>query len=325
MNYFNNLIMSRVTLAQVETFYWIARLGSFHQAAARLNLSQPTISLRIRQLEAVIGVPLFERQGHHIQLSEHGQELLELAQDLILLSKKIETRFAPVRGSRGVVRLGLPESVAVTCLSSIIQSAAELAPLLQLEVTVDLSNVINRKLLNLSLDVAILADPEVGPPIKLTPIGQNPLAWLSSPDLAPPAEVTPEELAKFRILTTPELSHPSAVVTEWFATTGVQPSRVSICNNLLMIARMITDGVGVGVLPLALVQNELVSGSLVRLCCKPPLRNRTLQAAYHTQGTNAASHAVEAVVHVARQVLSSKFPLLPVDLAKQSHLAKVEG
>src|SRR5260370_32833363 len=121
MNALMNPIMSRLRLTQIETFFWIARLGSFQQAAARLNLSQPTISLRIRQLEAVIGVSLFERQGHRIRLSEQGEQLLTLAQDLLTLSNQIEARFVPVNATKGVVRLGLPESVAATCLSSLIQ------------------------------------------------------------------------------------------------------------------------------------------------------------------------------------------------------------
>ena len=316
MHPLKNVIMARLTLAQLEAFLWIARLGSFHQAATRLNLSQPTISQRIRQLERVIGVSLFARQGHRIALSDHGRELLELARDMVELSKRIETRFTPVGESRGVIRLGLPESVAVTCLSSMIQQVAELAPLLRLDVTVDTSTAINRKLVSLDLDVAILADPEVAPPIKLTVIGQNPAAWLASPATARATEATPAELARFRILTTPEFSHTSAVMTEWFQTAGVQPTRISVCNHLAMITRLICDGVGISVLPLAMVQQELASGALVQLASTPPLRNRTLQAAYHTQGTGAASHTIEAVVQIARRILSSKFPLLLLEAAE---------
>ena len=47
--------MSRITFAQIEAFYWIARLGTFREAARQLNVSQPTISLRIRDLERVLG------------------------------------------------------------------------------------------------------------------------------------------------------------------------------------------------------------------------------------------------------------------------------
>ena len=57
------------TLSQLETFLWIARLGSFHAAAERLGLSQPSISLRIRELERSLGTPLFHRRGRGVVLS----------------------------------------------------------------------------------------------------------------------------------------------------------------------------------------------------------------------------------------------------------------
>ena len=308
--------MSRLTLSQMEAFLWIAQLGSFHKAAARLSISQPTISQRIRQLEVVMGVSLFQRQGQRTDLSDHGRELVELAREMVQLAKRIETRFTPVGDCRGVVRLGLPESVAATCLSAIIQLVAELAPLLRLDVTVDTSILINRKLAGLSLDVAVLADPEVAPPIKLVPVGHNPVSWLAAPAMAGPGEVTPADLARLHILTTPEFSLTALAMTEWFQNAGIQPARISICNSLMMIARLIRDGVGISVLPLAIVQQELASGALVRLRTNPPLRSRMLQAGYHLQGSGAPSHAVEAVVQVVCQVLSPAFPLTAGDPAE---------
>ena len=55
--------MSRITIAQLEAFYWTATLGSVDSAARRLNLSQPTISLRLKALERVSGRKLFDRVG----------------------------------------------------------------------------------------------------------------------------------------------------------------------------------------------------------------------------------------------------------------------
>jgi DNA-binding transcriptional LysR family regulator len=51
------------TLNQIEAFHWIARLGTFRAAGAQLNLTQPTISLRIRGLEDALGCKLFQRVG----------------------------------------------------------------------------------------------------------------------------------------------------------------------------------------------------------------------------------------------------------------------
>jgi Bacterial regulatory helix-turn-helix protein, lysR family len=57
----------RFTLAQLKAFYWIAKLGTVRDAARHLNLAQPTVSLRIRDLETALGTMLFERLGRALR------------------------------------------------------------------------------------------------------------------------------------------------------------------------------------------------------------------------------------------------------------------
>ncbi|MFM5660411.1 LysR family transcriptional regulator [Aeromonas veronii] len=61
-----------------------ARLGSFHQAAQELHLTQSAISQQIRSLEALLGQPLFHRQGRSVALTDAGQDLLETTQSVLL-------------------------------------------------------------------------------------------------------------------------------------------------------------------------------------------------------------------------------------------------
>ena len=316
--------MSRVTLSQLEAFVWIARLRSFHEAASRLNVSQPTITLRMQQLEISVG-RLLDRNGHSFSLTERGTLILDYAGRIVALANQISAACAAAGESRSVVRVGMPDSIAAPCLSALVSRVAEVCPLVQLDVTVDLSSTINRRLKDLSLDVAILAEPDVGPPVKLTPVGRNPLSWLAAPSMAPSGlpgrslggssggSVTPADLTRLRIITTPEYSHNYDVVMEWFASARVTPARISTCNNLDMIARMICDGIGIGALPLAMVQRELAAGHLVAVGCRPPLRTRKLQAAYQTERPGAPIGAIESVVQIAREVLTAKVSLLPMD------------
>jgi DNA-binding transcriptional LysR family regulator len=304
--------MTRPTLTQLEAFFWIVRLGSFQRAAAKLNLAPPTISLRIRQLEAATGAPLFDRQAHPFLLSAEGEAMFELAEQMVSLARRIEARFSPVSASAGIVRLGLPESVANACLSELFLKVRELAPRLQLDVAVESSSSINRRLRNLSLDIGILAEPDLGPPIRVERLGRNPLGWLSSPALGRRMEAcTPAAAADLPILTTPEPSQTHAVIMEWFGTGSLAPRRLSTCNSLSMLRRLICDGVGIGVLPLVMVQQELVQNALVHLTSYPQLKARTLQAAYHTEGVGAPARVIEAVVGVVRKTLSVRVPLLP--------------
>jgi DNA-binding transcriptional LysR family regulator len=66
----------RFTLAQLEAFHWIAKLGTVRDAARHLNLAQPTVSLRLRDLETALGALLFERLGRALRLTDEGLVLL---------------------------------------------------------------------------------------------------------------------------------------------------------------------------------------------------------------------------------------------------------
>ena len=67
--------MRRVSLTNLETLCWIARLGSFTAAAERLNATQPAISGRVRELEESLKVKLFQRRGRRMELTIQGREL----------------------------------------------------------------------------------------------------------------------------------------------------------------------------------------------------------------------------------------------------------
>ena len=78
--------MSRVTIVNLETLCWIARLGSFTAAAERLNTTQPAISKRVKDLEDGLGVSLFHRQGRRMELTIQGRDLVQRAQPLLTSS-----------------------------------------------------------------------------------------------------------------------------------------------------------------------------------------------------------------------------------------------
>ena len=72
----------RITFRQLETFAEVARLQSFTRAAEALHLSQPAVSIQIRQIAETIGLPLFEQNGREIALTAGGEELLATVRDM---------------------------------------------------------------------------------------------------------------------------------------------------------------------------------------------------------------------------------------------------
>lgn len=75
--------MRRLSLVNLETLCWIARLGTFTAAAQRLNTTQPAVSKRVRELEQALRVQLFRRQGRKMELTIQGRDLVQRSQPLL--------------------------------------------------------------------------------------------------------------------------------------------------------------------------------------------------------------------------------------------------
>ena len=79
-----------MNLKHLETFAWIARLGSFSAAAERLGTSQPAVSMRIAELERTLGTKLFDRAGRSARITPKGRELIDYAERILSLASVIK-------------------------------------------------------------------------------------------------------------------------------------------------------------------------------------------------------------------------------------------
>src|SRR5882757_7466416 len=129
----------RVTLAQLEAFYWIVQLGSFRDAARQIGRTQPSISLRLQELETALGERLLERDGRKIRVTTAGGRLLSYADRLLALTGELEGIVNNGRLSRERIRLGSVDSFAMTYLPDLLRAVAESSPETHVELTVDYS------------------------------------------------------------------------------------------------------------------------------------------------------------------------------------------
>lgn len=98
----------RITFRQLETFDAVARLGSFTRAAEALHLTQPAVSIQIRQIVDAIGLPLFEQTGREISLTAAGEELQTAVRSLDDVWNRLESALDALKGfKRGRLRVGL--------------------------------------------------------------------------------------------------------------------------------------------------------------------------------------------------------------------------
>lgn len=98
----------RITFRQLETFAVVARQRSFSRAAAELHLTQPAVSLQIRQIAETLGLPLFEQHGREATLTAAGQEMLRTVRELDDVWNRFESAIADLKGLRkGSLRLAV--------------------------------------------------------------------------------------------------------------------------------------------------------------------------------------------------------------------------
>jgi DNA-binding transcriptional LysR family regulator len=270
----------RPTLSQLETLYWVARLGSFRAAGRHLNLTQPTVSLRVRELELTLGVELFHRIRQRAHLSDAGARMLGVAERMLALADEIHgaAKSVPLRG---LLRVGAAESVALAGMPELVAGLKERYPELKVELSVDVSTQLCARLNERAIDLAFVTDPEVGSHVVSQRLGPIRLAWLASPKLDLPARVLrPRDLAECQIITNPRPSQLYMTIERWFAGIGLEPARVSTCNSLMLMVRYVTAGFGISVLPPAIVAEELRAHAVTVLSTRPPIPPRILHASF---------------------------------------------
>ena len=108
-------------LRQLKTFQMVGKLLSFNRAADALNYAQSTVSVQIRGLEEEFGVPLFDRLGKQVVLTEAGQTLMRYAQKMLDMEEETHSELAGRTQSQGSLCVRIPQSLGTYFLPSILQ------------------------------------------------------------------------------------------------------------------------------------------------------------------------------------------------------------
>jgi DNA-binding transcriptional LysR family regulator len=256
-----------VNIRQIETFYWAARLGSFAQAAKRLNATQSAVSMRIREIEADLSVRLFDRSQRRALLTPEGTMLLPYAEEVLI---SVERMRAAVSSSEhmaaGYVRLGVTENVAITWLGEFMKQLKEDYPRIQIELEIGISHNLEEKLQMRTLDMAFAAC-ELAPSLfESSRLQAIEFVWMCSPDLKDvPDLLTSNDLAELPVLSVTREWQARGALLRWFMDNRIRFRNVTICNTFRTCASMAIQGLGLAHLPTNLFQAELETNKLKRV------------------------------------------------------------
>ncbi len=286
-----------MNLKQIEAFVQVARTGSVSAAAARLNATQPAISMRLRELERSMDADLLDRSLRTIRLTPVGRAFLDHAERIHAMTEEALAEFGTARAITGHIRLGVTETVALTWLPDLVGAINNRFPEVAVELGVDLTEGVWNRLNTGDLEVALLPGPVGGPNLESRSLGFIRYDWMASPSLnIPDRPLTPTDLAAWLIITLGRESNFHDVIEAWFQHHGARPRRIDVCNSLGVVASLTMAGLGIAMLPPSIFAGEQRLKTLETL---PRLEELEFVAAYPR---NMESPLIRFIVDMAQTV-----------------------
>jgi LysR family transcriptional regulator, low CO2-responsive transcriptional regulator len=259
--------MRHVTLRQLKVFETVARHLSHTRAAEELMLTQPAVSLQVKQLEEHVGIALFEQIGKKVHLTEAGHELHHYIRQITRQLTEAEEALDRLKGlESGSLRL------------AVVHSAKYFAPKLlglfkerygNIRVTLDVASrdELLGKLNGNDVDFAIMSRPPESPELSATPLVHNPLAITAAAHhpLAAAKDVAPARLATETWMLREPGSGTREVTDHFLQAHSLTPDNVMVMSSTEAIKQGVQANLGIAMMPLHAVQLELSAGRLAVL------------------------------------------------------------
>ncbi len=189
--------------------------------------------------------------------------MMVYAEKLIGLRSEMMAAVGDRSAMRGVLRLGVAETIVHTWLSKLIKSVNEAYPNLSLEIEVDITPNLRARLMAQEIELAFLIGSPGAATVRSRELCDYPVGFLASPALGlGNGPLTVQDLAKFPIITFPRKTQPYEIVRSLFNRPELPPIRLHASASLATVIHMAIEGLGIAVIPTAIVQNELADGRL---------------------------------------------------------------
>jgi LysR family transcriptional regulator, hydrogen peroxide-inducible genes activator len=269
--------MINVTLRQLRYFDALARHGHFGRAAEACSISQPALSMQIKEMEDALGGMLLERSARQVALTRFGEELVERVRDILRSVEELGD-FARAAHARFVGRLhiGMIPTVAPYLLPKVIGNLSRTYPELDIQVREALTPRLIQELAEGRLDTAILALPVSEPSLtEVALFSENFLLVRPREDERTPVPSS-EMLREMRLLLLEEGHCFRDQALSFCKKQSSAPREMLDANSLSTLVQMVSAGIGVTLIPEMAVAVETRSASVSVARFKNPQPSRTI-------------------------------------------------
>ena len=255
-------------LRGLQIFIEVAELNSFTRAGERLGYSQPTVSFQIRQLEQELGVPLFDRIGHTVSLTDAGREALAYAHQICNLSREMTGGNLQNQPVSGVLRLGMADSLCYPLVARNFGEFRREFPRIVLHIYDAGTDELFRMLDHNEVDLICTMDSRVYDTSYVTAeeeaIGTHFVVSSENP-LARQKQVRVEQLLQQPFLLTEKGMSYRRLMDEKLAAQSLEVRPVLETARADLICSLVAQDMGISFLPDYVTEADVKAGRLVRL------------------------------------------------------------
>jgi len=282
-----------ITLRQLRYLSALARHRHFGRAAEDCSVSQPALSMQVRELEREIGVELVERRPGDITLTATGLEVAERARQILIATRDL-VDFARHRDLlSGPLRLGIIPTLAPYILPRVLPRLQARYPLLRLEVRETQTAILLGELAAGGLDAVMLALPADAPDLETLPLFEDPflLAVPAGDTTLPQGRVGIADVDLRRLILLEE-GHCLRDQTLAFCAAPRRDAVASLgATSLATVMQMVANGYGVTLLPAVAVDAEVRDERVRLLRFKEPTPGRSIGLAWRRTSPRARDFA----------------------------------
>jgi DNA-binding transcriptional LysR family regulator len=259
--------MRNATFRQLQVFAAVARQLSYSRAAEELHLTQPAVSMQVRALEEVAGLPLFEQVGRRIALTEAGERMLAYANASADLMREAREALDARKGLRiGTLKLSAV-STATYFAPALLAAYTRQHPGITIRLSVGNREQMVRELTNNETDLVIMGRPPPELTAASTPIAPHPLAIVAAPThpLAGARRIPLRRLAEESFLMREPGSGTRTAMERVFQEQGLNYRSTMEVSSNETIKQAVIAGMGISFLSLHTAGLELQARKLVVL------------------------------------------------------------
>ena len=277
----------------------IIETGSYLGAAKALNYAQSTITFQVKQLEAELDVQIFEKRGNKMALTQEGERLIPLIDNVIASAEELMTFKKRGKDMQGTLKVALPETLVTYQLQPVFKKFKEMAPKVKLAIQVKNCFRVHEELLKGTIDIGIHYDVRKYPSnIEFHEFGTFPMALVASPELDESERdfIKPQQMKSVCHIQ----NDPNAPYLKMF-NRYLENREIMLTSDLELwsiesIKQSVMSNLGVSLLPKFTVQKELDKEMLIELPTEMP--GNELTAIYAFNRNKWRSPAMELFLQI---------------------------